>query len=135
MLAMNDGVKAIVANRIYPVTLPQYETTKAVYPALVYTLDDRPRTQTHDGPDGLVQSFYILDCLAEKYIDAKSLAEKVRFAINGKSSELAALYGMQIKGVFLEGEHDSYTRDIVENLSLYDVELSLTIHHREALDG
>lgn len=135
MLAMHDGVKAIVANRIYPLTLPHYENQTTLYPALLYGLDKRPRSQTHDGPDGLVQSYYLLDCIAEKYIDAKRLANQVRLALNGKSAELAAVYGAHIKGVFLENEQDDYVRDMVENLSLYDIEMRLRIHHREALDG
>ena len=134
LLRDNPGVSAITEGRIFPVTIPQLEKDKTAYPALVYTLTQRQRSQTHDGPDGLVKSYFQLECIAKKYtVEAKPLADAVRLAVNGKSAALAAIYGMHVKGVFLQDERDTYGFDEVEQLSLYDAEMDLIIQHREAL--
>lgn len=134
LLSTNAGVIGIVEDRIFPVTMPQLEKDKTAYPAVIYTLVQRPRSQTHDGPDALVRSFFQIECVAKKYTaEAKPLANAVRLALNGKSADLATIYGGHVKGVFLQDERDNFGFDEVEQLSLYDIEMDFTVQHKEAL--
>jgi|SRR5688572_48592 len=139
LLSQDAGVTGIVGDRIYPVRMPQLEkettTTPAAvsYPALIYTLVERPRTDTHDGPDGLVKSFFLLECIGKRYTaEVKQLANKVRLALNGKANLLASIYGDHVKRIALQDERDTWGYDDVEQLQLYDTEMDFVIHHRDS---
>lgn len=131
LLSANSAVTMIVSDRIYPVTMPSLEKGGTFYPAVVFDLAGRERHQTHQGPDGLVKSRLMIRCLGPKYFEVKTLADKVRLALNGKSAELAALYQGHVKGIFLEDESDEYVYDEVEQLSLYHVPMDFLIQHKE----
>lgn len=135
LLSSDAGITAIVADRIYPVTMPELEKGKTFYPALTFTLTNRDRQQTHDGPTPLVRSHYVFSCLGPQYFQVKTLAQKVRLALNGKSTALAVIYEDLVKGIFLEDEDDEYLFDDVEALALYHVPLNFMIQHWETLTG
>ena len=59
--------------------------------------------------------------------------ETVRRALNGKAPVLESIYGMQVKGVFVDDESDDYVFDQAEQLSLYHVPIALVIQHEEPL--
>jgi hypothetical protein len=140
LITDNAGVSTIVydvvtgTNHIYPVTMPQFQKNRTLYPAVVLELAGRERHGTHDGPDGLVASRFAIYSLGKEYFTLKVLADKVRRAVNGKSAALAAIYEQHVKGVFLQDEFDDYVYDEVEQLSLYRVTMDLMIHHREELE-
>lgn len=127
----NPGVIAIAADRIHPVTMPQLEKGKTFYPAVVFNLDNRERQQTHDGPTGLVKSRLIINPLGPNYFQVKTLADKVRLAVNGKTQELANIYGQHVRGVFLENEVDEFVFDEIEQLGLYSIPMEFSIQHKE----
>lgn len=133
LLTENADVTDLVGERIYPVTMPQLEKGTTFYPALVFMLDEpgRQRRQTHDGPNPLVASPITIVCVGPRYFEVKTLADKVRLAVNGKSAELESIYGNHVKGVFLEKETDEYWFDQVELLSLYSVPMEFLIQHKE----
>lgn len=135
LLKTDDGVKAAVVERIYPVTMPQFAKGATFYPAVVFSLASRERRQTHDGPDGLVRSHFNVDCFGRDYFDVKKLADSVRLAANGQSEKLASILGRHVKGVFLENETDDYVYDEVEELSLFVITQDFTVQHREGLHG
>jgi hypothetical protein len=139
-LNSNAAVKAIVGENIYPVTMPQLDKdserdeSKKSYPAIVFTLIERKREQTHQGPTRLVRSLFSVECLGREYLaHVKPLAEKVRFALNGKSAPLMLNYMDLVRGVFLEDEGDDYVFDDLESLALYRVQQNYLIQHWEAL--
>lgn len=133
LLTQDSDVTAMVADRIYPVTMPQLEKGKTFYPALVFMLDEpgRQRKQTHNGPSPLVMSPITIMCLGPRYFEVKTLAEKVRLALNGQSAVLEAIYEDHIGAVALDKETDEYMFDQVEELSLYSVPMEFQIEHRE----
>ena len=133
MLTADAGLTALVAKRIYPVTMPQLEKGKTFYPALVYSLAEREREQTHQGPTKLVKSHYDFSCIGQNYFALKTVANAVRLAFNGKAAALAALYQDEVKAIFLTGETDDYLFDEVEQLSLYHIPMKFTVLHWEAL--
>gem|GEM_PF-1259694 len=132
-LMTNLEVTNIVSQRIYPVTMPQATPNGASYPALVFGLERRERRQSHNGPSNLVESGYTVSCLGSGYFETKTLADKVRLALNGQAFGLASVFGKQVKGVFVDNENDDYVYDQTENLSLYHVPLALVIQHEEDL--
>jgi hypothetical protein len=131
VLKADGQVKSMVEERIYPVTMPQLEKGKTFYPALVFDLSSREREQSHDGPTGLVRSRFTVSVLGPKYFDVKTLANRVRLALDGKSNIIAGFYGGHVRGVFVENESDEYVFDEVEQLSLFHVPLDVMIQHRE----
>lgn len=131
LMKNNLGVSAIASDRIYPVTMPQLEKGKTFYPAVVFEMAARERQQSHDGPTGLVKSHFTVSPLGPNYFEVKTLADKVRLAVNGKSAELAAIFGNHVRGVFLENEADDYVFDEIEQLSLYQVVQEFSIQHKE----
>lgn len=135
LLSTDAGITAIVEDRIYPVTMPELEKGKTFYPALIFTLTNRERDQTHQGPVPLVRSHYTISCLGPQYFQVKSLAQAVRIALNGKSTALAVIYEDLVRGIFLQDEDDEYLFDEVEALALYHVPLNFLIQHWETLTG
>jgi len=133
LLSTDADIVEIVADRIYPVTMPELEKGKTFYPALLFTLTNRERQQTHNGPTPLVRSHFTLSCIGPRYFVVKGLAQAVRIALNGKSTALSAIYEDLVKGIFLEDEDDEYLFDEVEALSLYHVPLNFVIQHWETL--
>lgn len=137
LLSNDSRITAITAQRIYPVTLPEFQKSPAApsYPALVFALQARERLGSHDEPVDLVESRFEMSCLGQQYFAVKQLADAVRLALNGQAGALQALYGMEVAGISLEGERDDYVFDEVESLSLYYVPMDFLIQHKEDLDG
>lgn len=131
LLEQNTGIIALVGDRVYPVMMPQAEKNRMHYPAVVFELTGRERQQSHDGPSGEVRSSFRVNCLGHKYLDVKTLADKVRLALNGKSAELQNLYGNDVGGVYLEDESDQFLFNEVTQLSLYHVPMDFLIDHAE----
>lgn len=133
MITANAGLAALVEESIYPVVMPQLEKGRTVYPAVVFSLEEREREQTHDGPTKLVKSYYDFSCVGRNYFALKAVANALRLAFNGKSAELAAIYQDEVKAIFLTSESDDYVFDEVEQLSLYHIPMKFTVLHWEAL--
>ncbi len=79
ILHSDATIEGIVSDRIFPNIVQQGEAM----PAITYQQISGPRDQTMDGPSGLVQTRFQINCLAEKYIDARTLAEAVRKELDG----------------------------------------------------
>lgn len=133
MLSQDAAIKNIAGESIFPVTIPQAEKGTTKYPAVVFGLTAREREQTHNGPSRIVRSDFNIECLGPEYLEVKKLADKVRLAITGKSSEFAQVFTKHAKGIFLDSEADDYVFDTVEELSLYRVPMSFRIQHWEDL--
>jgi hypothetical protein len=82
-----DALKDLVANRCYPLMMPQNPTL----PAIVYSRQASTPQYRLEGGSSLSQIRMEIDCYANTYEDAKSLASEVRSAM-----ELAAFKGTMI---------------------------------------
>lgn len=118
-LSIDASVGAIVGGtgdgaRIYPMLRPQ----GAALPAVTYQLIDRPRIDTASlrGNNAKVRSRVQVDCWAESYAVAKSLAAAVKNAV------LAALTALSID------ERDLYEDDT----GIYRVSSDFSIWHLES---
>ena len=102
-----SGVTNIVSTRIYPVRLPDAPTLEAI----VYTVISAPRTEDLSGSSGLGTAIVQIDCWANTYSEANTLAEAVRQAMQGYSGTMG---GTTVEGVHLLDELDNFEEDINE---------------------
>lgn len=98
-LAADLGVSGYVADRIYPIQLPQ----AAALPAVTYQRISTVPYHHLEGYSGLTASRLQIDCWAVTYADAKGLAEAVRLALDGFSG---AMGEHTIESVLLLGHND-----------------------------
>jgi len=79
----------LVATRIYPGELPQYDTERPFaeqIPAVVYeVISDVDDDMTQEGDEGLNRVRIQYDCYAVSHPKARELAGVIKTAINGKS--------------------------------------------------
>jgi len=116
LLRQDAGVSATVADRIYPVRLPD----EVILPALVYLKASCIRYASHGGPSKLASSRFQLDCYAEDYLEAKRLALAAVAALHGRK-------GGDIQAAFNENETDGFSPDD----GIFRVTADVLIWHRE----
>jgi hypothetical protein len=101
-LRTNDAVSALVGTRIYPIQLPPGRTL----PAITYTRVSTVRGHCLGGPSGRLRPRIQIDCWADTYSGARTLADKVRLCLDGF---LGAIDGeSNIGGIKLDGEYDGF---------------------------
>jgi hypothetical protein len=127
LLTENEAVAALVDTRVYPAErIPQ----QAIYPLITYRhLDDSYRGFTLDGPDGLVQSTFIINSFARTQQAALELADAVRLAING-------YYGQgstwdEIEAIMLRSQGDIPQYDVLATAQLDGVEQQYLVSYNE----
>lgn len=81
VLEASAGVTALVAQRIYPVTLPQGVTL----PAIRYQVVDDVPELSHSGGSNLAQVRVQLTVCATTYAGAEAVARALRGALHGKT--------------------------------------------------
>lgn len=80
------AVLALMADRAYPVILPQ----KPELPALTYQrISGGTRVSSHAGDTGLALARIQIDCWAQTYLAAKDLAATVRKTLQAGNRQLA----------------------------------------------
>ena len=119
-LTKDNGVKAIVGTRVYPVYLPQSPT----YPAITYQRITTERVGSTTGPSGLARPRFQVDCWATTYAGAKALSTAVRTAVDGHSGKIGSA---DVFGVIVSNETDFYEPDVDINR----VTMDLIIWHKE----
>lgn len=85
-LAADGRVAGIVGTRIYPGTIPQDQTLEAI--AYQRVPDEGP-IMTHAGPLGVEKARIQVTCQAEKYSEAKALAQAVKVCLQGFHGPMA----------------------------------------------
>lgn len=116
-LAEHAGVKALCAERIYPLRAPD----AAVMPYIVYRRVSSNHVASHSGNSGLSNPRFQLDCYAEDYLQAKQLAEQCVSALHGHK-------GGNIQAAFVEDENDLIETDT----NYYRVAVDVKLWHTEA---
>ena len=71
---------------VYPAKIPQ----SASLPAIVYTLVSRPHVHDLSGNGGLADATVQIDCWAETYSEARTIAEAVRHCLQGFVGTMAS---------------------------------------------
>jgi Protein of unknown function (DUF3168) len=80
-LAQQFTISTIAGDRIQPIPAPE---DLSQYPLITYqAVSDRPMDQNCDGPSGVTEMRIVFDCLAKRYLDARTLARAVKAALNG----------------------------------------------------
>jgi len=98
-----NSPQTLAAGRVYPL-LPQGTT----FPAILYTRIATDRTQALDGNVGVTEATVAIDCLAENYSQAKTLADEVRTILHGYSGAWSTLV---CRNCVLETETDFSEQD------------------------
>jgi len=129
------GITALTGTAIYPVQLPQ--GIGALRSALTFRRVGGFREHAMDGPTGLVESRFIIDCWGQTdsngsdYANAKNLARAVRDVVIPSGGFKSTVGGIEIQGIFLNDE-DETREDRVSGIgSVVRVSLDLQIWHKE----
>jgi len=91
--------------RVYPVAVPQNPT----YPLMLYRRASSGREHTLRGAVSMARPAMEVNCYAESYAAAKTLANEILAAIDGKTF---ALTGISLKSILVVDEEDLYDPDI-----------------------
>lgn len=103
-LIADATVAGLVGTRIYPAILPQDPT----YPAISYQYIAGASDISTDGPTGLANPTFQIDCWAPTYAAMDALFEAVRKRLNGYKGVAG---GAAVQGVFLVRKRDLYDND------------------------
>ena len=123
-LLAGTAVAAACANRVHWVLRPQGQPL----PGLVLTRITGIRQYSHAAPVNLVQSRVQVDCYAETYLAAKTLARAVR----DRLSVMTFTQGdIVFQGVFLDSERDLSEFVGATSVITHRVSLDFTIWHEE----
>lgn len=122
-LLATAGVTALVGTRVYPGTRRQ----GSPLPALVFNRISGVRDYTMVEPSGLVESRVQIDAWASEWLGAKTLARAVRASLSGIKGTFS---GIEVQGVFLDGERDTFEGEAPERL--YRVSMDFNVWAVEA---
>lgn len=111
---------AIAGGRIYPVVAPQ----NATYPLITFEKISGERVRALEGPLGRARPRIRFHCWAEKYADAKTLANQVRRLLDGFAGTVS---GVQIDSSTLDSEQDLYE----DQVDTHQIVLDFFISHLE----
>jgi hypothetical protein len=92
-------VSGLVGTRVFPVYVPQ----NANMPCITQQQLSGPRDNTLDGPSGLVDARFQINCWGSTYIEADDVFEAVRKALSGF---LGTVLGVEIQSSDVEDEGD-----------------------------
>ncbi len=99
LLTEDTDVTALIGDRLEPVLTSQTLSR----PNVVYQRITTSRLRSQDGPEGTGDIRLQLSCYADTYAGAKTLADKVRLALDGYRGTAA---GITVDGISLEDEGD-----------------------------
>jgi len=105
VLVADVPVFAVVANRIYPVAMPQDFTL----PAITFELNGGEIARGLSGPAGKQNRIYAFRCYAKDFYQARDLMELVDTALDGYSDLTGAIHIHSI--IMLHPGEDGYDSD------------------------
>lgn len=128
LLKDDAAVSGVVGAKIYPLLAPQ----NIAAPFIVYTRVIGDRIREINGPSGMAQVTFQIDCYAgglnkrNEYPAAVDLANKVRLLLDGYEGTKS---GIRIGGISLQTDQDFYEPDT----NLYRVSQDYLVTHDEAI--
>lgn len=115
-LSGNTGITNIVANRIYPVVIPQQTST----PALVYKITGSSPSHTNEGPSKLDRYDFEVVAVAETYERVEALAALIRTALHTYTSN-------NVQSIRYQNESDNYEPETSQFLRIMNFSLRLKL--------
>jgi len=106
-------------DRIYPGRLPQ----GVVLPAVMWFKVSAGIEYTQSGPEKGREPRYQLDCWAETYLEARTLAEEMIAALSGYRG---AMGNEMVEAAFIEGDRDNNDPETGRHWASLDV----ILHHQ-----
>lgn len=121
-------ITAIVGTRIYPMLVPQGDGN---YPAIAYGRAGIQHVISMQGESGTARTTIALACWTRSYESVKTLADKVRLALDG----YRGVWGTtDIDGVHLLEEEDTIEASAGDEAKrLYGVQFEFAVWHRESV--
>jgi hypothetical protein len=98
-LLVAPGVAAMVEERVFPGSRPQ----GSALPAVVFSLVDGAPLYADEGEVGIAQARIQIDCWADSYAGAKTLARAVKACLSDFVGEAG---GTQFLSIFIDAERD-----------------------------
>jgi hypothetical protein len=121
LLQDDAAVGALIADRIYPIWVPQGRAM----PAVTYNQLAGGRDQMLSGPSGFVSAVFEFSCWAESYGQTRSVADAVRQALDGFDGTSDTIV---IQSVQLQDENDiPAAEDGIDRLRRYGKILSFAV--------
>lgn len=113
LLADSEISEQVGAARVFPVLIPQDQAGDSI----VYNRISSRGVRHMQGPSGLVQGRFQIDCWSQNADDAATLADMVKFRIEGfkgtiEFGEDSPSDELVVQGVFFEDERDLPFDDI-----------------------
>jgi hypothetical protein len=107
-LTTDAAVIAKVGDRVYPQILPQ----APVFPAITYNQVSGVRERDLCGPTGRTRPRITINAWAERYADARALADAIREALSDLSgSIMGGSPGTLVDDIALDNEFDLYEEE------------------------
>lgn len=120
-LSGSNAISALVADRIYPVFLPE----KSTLPAIVFRrVSTAGANLSHSGTSGKLTSEFEIECYARDVTVVKNVALAVRKTFSGFSGIVS---GLVIHRASVDNEYDDYDFES----GLYTVPVEVFIMHDE----
>lgn len=128
ILLADTDIASLVDTRIYPVS----RVTDNNLPAVGYTLISQQIEETHGGPAGLSRKSIQLDCFGRTHTEAHTLADYVRWALDGYRSDpdsdgLRLIQAILVENILETHEQDPDPRDT----GVYRVIVEIAVWHWE----
>lgn len=113
LLKDDSAVSSIVGTRVYPIILPQGETS----PSVVYHIISEDTDYNMDGPSGLVQTRMQLDAVALTQTGAFDLADVVKNVLSGFSGSVSVGTSSPPEEIVIRGVFHINGRDIYDSIA------------------
>ncbi len=127
LLLGDSDVTALVGTRVEPVQTSQ----TLIRPNVVYQRVTTSRVHTQDGATGLADCRLQVSCWADTYAAAKTLADKVRLALDAYKGTAA---GITVDGIFLQDEGDMPQPPLAGGeKGIHGVRQDYRIHYQETI--
>lgn len=122
LLASVSGVTSLVSTRIYWGQAPQSVDSAFIAMNVI----SAPRDYKMSGSTGLRSTRVQLDCWADKYSTAKTIARAVEAAVSGYSGTVSSTV---LQGIFIDNERDDETPDTGDTKTRFRTSLDLIVWH------
>ena len=111
ILTTDSAVSAIVSSRVYP----QIAAQGAVFPFVVYVINDITPSDTKSGVSTLDEVRYEILAISENYAEAAELNEKIRTALDRYTGTVAGVVIDSIQFTELETDYDTASETYIAN--------------------
>lgn len=99
-----EGLSTVAGDRIYPQILPQ----KPTFPAITFNQVSGVRERDLCGPTGRTKPRITINAWAERYADARALADQIRVGLSGFKGTIGDSPGTTVDDLILDNEFDQY---------------------------